>query len=157
MSSHESTEHETNGEPQSLNTAKLPRVDVAIVDDSITIRKIVEVCLGREGITVKGFADGIELLEWVHRQNKDVPSVFLLDVVLPKMNGYAIAQHLRRRPETKDCFMMFLTRRDGLFDRLKGRFVGGSAHLSKPFQTSELINAVWEALKQSRSREDQKD
>lgn len=63
--------------------------DVLVIDDSATIRKIVETALGREGYVVKSFPDGVEAMRWLMTPESYIPRLVILDIGLPKMNGYA--------------------------------------------------------------------
>src|SRR6266700_1774846 len=94
---------------------------VMVIDDSPTIRKIVETCLRREGFHVIGFADGVEALKWLVSPQGCPPDLLLLDINLPKMDGYEVARHLKAKPQYKSIPIIMLTRRDGLVDRLKSR------------------------------------
>src|SRR5438477_390642 len=115
---------------------------VMIIDDSPTIRKIVETCLRREGFHVIGFADGVEALKWLVSPHARVPDLLLLDINLPKMDGYEIARHLKGKPQYKNIVIVMLTRRDGLIDRLKGRLAGVQGYVTKPFKTQYLVSVV---------------
>ncbi len=115
---------------------------VMIIDDSPTVRKIVETCLCREGFEVQGFHDGVEAMRWLHQPASRLPHLVILDVELPKMDGYEVARRLKGKPQLRSTVIIMLTRRDGLLDRLKGRLAGASVYLTKPFKTQELVAAV---------------
>ncbi len=81
---------------------------VMVIDDSPTVRKIVEVSLRREGLEVVSFPDGIEALRAVtNRQIEHVPDLVVLDIDLPKMNGYEIARYLRSKPQWSRQLLLF--------------------------------------------------
>ena len=69
---------------------------IVVIDDSATVRKILETCLGREGFTVQSFPDGIEAMQWLASPLGYVPDLVILDLILPKMNGYQVARQLKR-------------------------------------------------------------
>jgi twitching motility two-component system response regulator PilG len=115
---------------------------ILVIDDSTTVRKIVETSLGREGYQVKGFPDGIEAMRWLLQPGSHLPQLLFLDIGLPKIDGYDIARYLRSRSQFRDMIIIILTGRDGILDRLKGRLVGAQAYLTKPFKTQELIGVV---------------
>src|SRR6266567_4727417 len=94
---------------------------VMVIDDSLTVRKIVETCLGREGFYVKGFSDGVEAMKWLLGHDARIPNLILLDIGLPKMDGYEVSRHLKAKPQFSQTVIIMLTRRDGVIDRLKGR------------------------------------
>lgn len=118
------------------------RKKVIIIDDSQTVRKIVEVCLSREGFEVRGFHDGVEALRWLSQQTSPVPDLMILDIGLPKLDGYEIARRLKGKPRFQHMVIIMLTRRDGILDRLKGRLAGAQEYLTKPFTTQTLISRV---------------
>src|SRR6266699_1804728 len=91
---------------------------VMVIDDSSTIRKILETCLHRAGYEVKSFQDGAEALRWCGAPVARIPALVLVDVGLPKLDG------------------------DGVLDRLKGRLAGAHAYLTKPFKTDEVVAIV---------------
>jgi twitching motility two-component system response regulator PilG len=113
-----------------------------IIDDSPTVRKIVETCLRREGFAVKSFGDGVEALRWLASPEAYIPGVIFLDIGLPKMDGYAVARALKAQPRFEETVIVMLSRRDGVIDRLKSRLAGASHYLSKPFQTQQIVTLV---------------
>ena len=112
---------------------------VLVVDDSPTIRKVVELTLRREQIRVLGAADGLAALAIVADEN---PDLVLLDIMLPRMDGYQICQIIRRNPGFKKLPIVMLSGKDGLFDRIRGRLAGSSEYLTKPFDPDELVRTV---------------
>ena len=115
---------------------------IAMVDDSPTMRKLVAVALGRVGFDVVGYGDGIALLRWLHEEELRVPDLILLDIGLPRMNGYQVAYALKRHPRASRCPIIVVSRRNGLWDQLKARLAGASDYLVKPFTTQGLVSSV---------------
>jgi twitching motility two-component system response regulator PilG len=115
---------------------------VMVIDDSPTIRKIVETCLKREGFTVAAFADGIEAMQSLTSPRARVPDLVVLDIGLPKMDGYEVARCLKTKPQFNKTVIIMLSRREGLIDRLKGRLAGAKEYITKPFKTQEFIEVV---------------
>ncbi|HLI88537.1 MAG TPA: response regulator [Ktedonobacteraceae bacterium] len=116
---------------------------VMVIDDSPTVRKIVEVSLRREGFTVVAFSDGIEALRAATTHQLDrVPDLIFLDIDLPKMNGYEIARYLRSKSQWNRAVIVMLTRHSGVVDRLKARLSGAQVFLTKPFTTQALLEVV---------------
>src|SRR5690242_15928881 len=68
---------------------------ILVVDDSYTIQKIIEMTLHRAGYEVCLFSDGVEALSWLKGENRPVPRLMLLDIQLPKLDGYDVARTLR--------------------------------------------------------------
>ena len=112
---------------------------VMVIDDSATVRKIIETCLGREGFEVKSFGDGVEAVKWLTEPEAPVPDLVLLDIELPKMDGYEVARRLKTKPRFHSTVIVMLSRRDGVIDRLKGRLVGAKDYIAKPFKTQDII------------------
>ncbi|HEY4387969.1 MAG TPA: response regulator [Ktedonobacteraceae bacterium] len=115
---------------------------VMVIDDSTTVRKIVETCLGREGFEVMGFADGVEAMRWFTTPQARIPDLVILDIGLPKMDGYDVARHLKAKPQFSNTVIVMLSRRDGVIDRLKGRLAGAKDYLTKPFKTQDLVATI---------------
>ncbi len=114
-----------------------------MIDDSLTVRKIIEVALTREGLNVVCYPDGIEALRAVtDRQLDHIPDLVLLDLGLPKMNGFEILRYLRSKPQWNQTVIVILSRHDGIINRLKARLAGAQAYLTKPFTTQVLVDTV---------------
>ncbi|QBD79433.1 response regulator [Ktedonosporobacter rubrisoli] len=112
---------------------------IMVIDDSPVVRKIIGYTLMREGHTVVAFPDGYKAIRWLASPQGQLPSVLFLDLVLPRMNGYAIARYLKAHPSYKSITIVMISRNCGLIDRLKGRLAGASAYLGKPFRTKDLL------------------
>src|SRR5919197_2346406 len=91
---------------------------VLVVDDSPTIRKIVEVTLRRERIRVVGVGDGLSALAAIADKQ---PRLVLLDITLPGMDGYQICQAIKHQPMSKHIPVVMLSGRDGFFDKMRGK------------------------------------
>ena len=115
---------------------------VMVIDDSPTVRKIVETSLKREGFTVATFADGIEAMQFLTSPQARIPDLVVLDIGLPKMDGYEVARCLKTKPQFNDTVIIMLSRREGLIDRLKGRLAGAKEYITKPFKTQEFIQII---------------
>src|SRR5579884_2542181 len=112
---------------------------VMIIDDSLTVRKIMETSLKREGFESVSYSDGIEALK---EPGGRIPDLVILDIGLPKMNGYEIARRLRTKQQYNNTVIIMLTGRDGVLDRLKGRLAGAKDYITKPFRTQEVMSVV---------------
>ncbi len=115
---------------------------ILVIDDSPTVRKILETCLRRESFQVESFHDGIEAIRWLIGPQARIPDLVWLDIGLPKMDGYEVAQYLKSRPQFSKTVVVMLTRRDGVIDRLKGRLVGAKAYMTKPFKTQDIVSVT---------------
>ena len=113
-----------------------------LIDDSATVRKIVETCLGREGFEVKSFPDGVEAMRWLTAPYSRVPNLVLLDIGLPKVDGYEVARRLKTKPQFTHTVIIMISRRNGVIDRLKGRLAGAKDYMTKPFKAQEMTTVV---------------
>src|SRR5262245_16776668 len=109
---------------------------VLLVDDSRLVQKIVELTLWRERIEVVTASDGLGALASVVDAQ---PDLMLLDILLPHMDGYQVCQVVRHHPDYRDLPILLLSGKDGLFDRMRGRLVGSTDYISKPFDPAELV------------------
>jgi CheY-like chemotaxis protein len=119
-----------------------PSHSIVIIDDSPTVRTVTEASLRRCGYAVTAFTGGLEALAAFTRQEVAVPDLVLLDIEMPKMDGYQVVQVLRAKEEFKRTRIVMLTMHDGVFDRLHSRWVGASGYITKPFTIDFLIEAV---------------
>lgn len=115
---------------------------ILVIDDSVCVRKIVETALRREGYATLGFADGERALRWLASEEARSPDLIILDVTMPKMDGYTVLRCLRRRSATAKTPVVMLSRHSGLLDRLKGRLAGACVYLTKPFRQQTILEAV---------------
>ena len=112
---------------------------VLVVDDSPTIRKIVELTLKRQGVQVVTAPSGVIALAAIANTP---PQLILLDIMLPKVNGYQICQIIRRNPDYKHIPVVMLSGKDGVFDKVRGRLVGATEYITKPFEPRDLLRVV---------------
>jgi twitching motility two-component system response regulator PilG len=116
---------------------------VMVVDDSLTVRKILEVSLKRAGLDVISFSDGIEALHALTSSNlQHLPNVVILDVMMPKLNGYAFARLIRSKPHLRHIPILMLTSRDSMVSQLRGRIAGANIYMTKPFKTQDVVQTV---------------
>lgn len=112
---------------------------VLVVDDSPTVRKIVQLTLQRERIRVVTAGDGLTALAAVADEQ---PDLILLDIMLPRMDGYNICQVIRKNMAYRDLPIIMLSGRDGLFDKMRGKLAGSTEYMTKPFDSLELAQTV---------------
>jgi two-component system response regulator ChvI len=110
---------------------------IAVVDDEDNIRETVAFALRREGYDVTMFRDGLEA--WESFTDR-LPSLAILDIMMPRMDGLELCRKLRARSETLP--IIFLTSRDEELDRILGLELGADDYLCKPFSMRELIARV---------------
>ena len=112
---------------------------VLVIDDEAPIRLLCRVNLEAEGIEVVEAADGPTGLE---RARDDRPDVVLLDVMMPGLDGWRVAEQLLEDGQTRDIPIIFLTARAEFRDRAKGLDIGGIDYVTKPFNPLELAPLV---------------
>jgi twitching motility two-component system response regulator PilG len=115
---------------------------VLVIDDSATVRKIIEVCLKRAGYAVISFPDGVEAIRWLATPETRLPQLVFLDIEMPRMDGYAVAQYFKGRPQYSNMVIVMLSARTGILDRLKGRLAGANDYLTKPCTTQAILAIV---------------
>lgn len=116
---------------------------VLLVDDEQAIRTICRVNLEGDGLAVSEASDGGEALAEVRRKR---PSLVLLDVMMPSVDGWTVAEELAGDDETRDIPVVFLSARAADEDRLRAQELGAVGYVVKPFDPVELSGVVREVL-----------
>jgi DNA-binding response OmpR family regulator len=116
---------------------------VLVIDDAAPIRLLCRVNLEAEGMQVLEAADGPAGLE---KARAEGPDVVLLDVMMPGLDGWRVAEELLDDPRTESIPIVFLTARAELRDRARGIDLGGIDYVTKPFNPVELAPLVRELL-----------
>ena len=119
-----------------------PEPSVMVIDDSLTVRAVVEASLTRAGFRVTTFPDGLAAMGALARGEVEVPNLLLLDIGLPKMEGYEVARILRSKPDFADTILVMLTAHDGMLDKLRSRLVGAKEFITKPFNVKYVVEVV---------------
>lgn len=117
------------------------KLEVMVVDDSITMRKYAERALRRLGVEPVLARDGMEAL---HLIRKSPPVLILLDLEMPKMDGFELARMLRDEPKYRDIPIIVISSRSGEKHRAKMHEIGVQGFLGKPYQESELLDMITE-------------
>jgi diguanylate cyclase (GGDEF)-like protein len=117
---------------------------ILVVEDSRLTRTLIRAQLEDQGYAVLEAADGVEALDAARR---DRPHVILLDVELPRLDGYGVLDAIRADPELRDTPVVFITGRTGAEDVAAGLRRGAHDYLRKPFEQSELLARVHVALR----------
>src|SRR6266487_4243646 len=116
---------------------------VLVIDDEAPIRLLCRVNLEAEGMEVLEAADGPTGLEHAREQ---APDVILLDVMMPGLDGWRVAEELLEDERTQDIPIIFLTARAEFRDRARGLDIGGVDYVTKPFNPLELAPLVEDLL-----------
>jgi DNA-binding response OmpR family regulator len=112
---------------------------VLVIDDEAPIRLLCRVNLEAEGMTVLEAADGPSGLALAQEQ---LPDLVLLDVMMPGLDGWGVAEHMLEGEETARIPIIFLTARAEFRDRARGLDIGGVDYITKPFNPVELAPLV---------------
>lgn len=112
---------------------------VLIVEDEPAISRSLSYLLSRANFDVRVAGDGEEALEAIRESS---PALVLLDVMLPKLDGFAVCETIRANPDWAGIRIIMLTARGQEEDREKGLAVGADAYLTKPFSTREVLAQV---------------
>ncbi|MEB3211825.1 MAG: response regulator [Leptolyngbyaceae bacterium] len=117
---------------------------VLVVEDSVTQREMITDLLRGSGLDVTVASDGVEALEQI---NGHCPDLVVLDIVMPKMNGYEVCRRLKADPLTQDVPVVMCSSKGEEFDRYWGMKQGADAYIAKPFQPNELVGTVKQLLR----------
>ena len=132
------------GEPVAPPAGEHRRVPVVmVVDDSVTMRKVTGRVLERNGLEVATAKDGLDALE---RMADLVPDLMLLDIEMPRMDGYELATAMKADPRLRDVPIVMITSRTGDKHRQRAFEIGVERYLGKPYQEAELMRQVFELL-----------
>ncbi len=112
---------------------------VMVVDDSLTVRKVTTRLLTRAGYRVATARDGIDALEQL---GETLPDVMLLDIEMPRMDGFELTKHLRRDARTQKLPIVMITSRAADKHRDYALQLGVNAYLGKPYQEEELLQEI---------------
>ncbi|WP_240099859.1 Hpt domain-containing protein [Thermomonas flagellata] len=132
--------------PVAQETRRVPLV--MVVDDSVTMRKVTGRVLERHGFEVVTAKDGLDALE---RMADVIPDLMLLDIEMPRMDGYELATAMKGDPRMRQVPIIMITSRTGEKHRERAMQIGVERYLGKPYQEPELMRNVFELLKLERS------
>jgi chemosensory pili system protein ChpA (sensor histidine kinase/response regulator) len=137
---------------EGLSAVQVPVVEevqvrplVMVVDDSITMRKVTGRVLERHEYEVSTAKDGVDALEKLHER---VPDLMLLDIEMPRMDGYELATHMKADPRLRDVPIIMITSRTGDKHRQRAFDIGVDRYVGKPYQEAELLLQMSEVLEQ---------
>jgi chemosensory pili system protein ChpA (sensor histidine kinase/response regulator) len=109
------------------------------VDDSLTVRKITSRLLARSGFQVVTAKDGVDALEQLAEA---LPDVMLLDVEMPRMDGFELTKRMRQDKRTRDLPIIMITSRTADKHRQYAMELGVNAYLGKPYHEEELLENI---------------
>ncbi len=123
--------------------------NVLIVDDEPNIVLSLKFLISQQGYEVRTAGSGEEALQALSQQ---VPDLILLDVMMPKPDGYEVCQKIRATPEWKDIPVIMLTAKGRDVERQKGFAMGADDYITKPFATHELVSRVRAMFKEKEKK-----
>lgn len=121
--------------------------EVLVVEDSLTQREMICALLKKSGLKVAIARDGQEALDYLEKFS---PDAVILDIVMPRMNGYEVCRQLKSNPKTKDIPVILCSTKGEEFDRYWGLRQGADAYIVKPFQPAELIGTLKQLLRKQK-------
>jgi chemosensory pili system protein ChpA (sensor histidine kinase/response regulator) len=124
-------------------------LDVLIVDDSPSVRRVLTNLIRNAGWKPHSAKDGLEALEMLH-SGLTRPDILLLDIEMPRMDGYELTAALRGMPNFKHTPIVMLTSRAGEKHRKRAFELGASDYMVKPYQDEELLSVIRRAVHQAR-------
>jgi chemosensory pili system protein ChpA (sensor histidine kinase/response regulator) len=113
---------------------------VMVVDDSITVRKVTTRLLERNNMTVITAKDGVDAVTMLQEH---MPDIMLLDVEMPRMDGYELATHVRNEERLRHIPLIMITSRTGDKHRQRAMSIGVNTYLGKPYQESDLLEQIY--------------
>jgi two-component system alkaline phosphatase synthesis response regulator PhoP len=112
---------------------------ILVVDDEVYILHILDFILGAENYDVITASNGEQALQKVRDEN---PDLIVLDIMMPKLDGYETCRIIKNDPKTKSIPVILLTAKGREVDQKLGKEVGASDYITKPFSPSKLIERV---------------
>ncbi len=116
---------------------------ILVVDDEVNITQILEFSIGSEGYEVITAANGEEAIDKARREQ---PDLIILDIMMPKIDGYEACRILKTNPLTKNIPVVLLTAKGRDIDKRLGYEVGATDYIVKPFSPNKLIERIHELL-----------
>ncbi|MFI5135233.1 MAG: response regulator transcription factor, partial [Chitinophagales bacterium] len=124
---------------------------ILIVDDEIDVLEFIAYNLQREGYRTVTAKDGLEAIRLARLEK---PDLIVLDVMMPSLDGYATAEHLRNLKELKNTLIVFLTARNDEESELKGFHVGADDYITKPIKPKLLVSRIKALLRRKSAGSD---
>ncbi|OUR69509.1 hypothetical protein A9Q73_02015 [Bermanella sp. 47_1433_sub80_T6] len=134
---HIALEHEEEAHLQNLLEDRV--TSVLVVDDSVTVRKVTTRLLERHGMEVRTAKDGVDAMEILQEYR---PDVMLLDIEMPRMDGFEVATQMRHDSKLKDVPIIMITSRTGDKHKERAMAIGVTDYMGKPFQEEKLLGSI---------------
>jgi chemosensory pili system protein ChpA (sensor histidine kinase/response regulator) len=115
------------------------KITIMVIDDSITMRKVTARILERHNIQVTTAKDGLDAVAMLQTQ---VPDLAILDIEMPRMDGFEVIAHVRNQPNLRHMPIIMVTSRGGDKHRERAMNLGVNDYLTKPYQEDQLMHAI---------------
>ncbi len=129
--------------PPQIEEEEARGITVMVVDDSITVRKVTSRLLERHNMQVITAKDGVDAITVLQDRK---PDVMLLDIEMPRMDGYELARHIRNTPALESIPIIMITSRTGEKHRKRALELGVDRYLGKPYQETDLLENIYQLL-----------
>ena len=116
---------------------------ILVADDDRNIAELLRLYLEKEGYSVTLACDGVEALE---KFNADTPDIVLLDIMMPRLDGWQVCREIRQR---SNCPIIMLTAKGETFDKVLGLELGADDYVVKPFDSKEIVARIKAVLRRS--------
>lgn len=126
-------------ETESVHSAMPKDRTIMVVDDSATVRKLISGKLEKCGHIVITAVDGMDAME---KLGDVTPDLILLDIAMPRMDGYQVCKLIRNNDSTKEIPIVMISGKDGFFDKVRGRMAGTTSYITKPFGPETLMKML---------------
>ena len=131
------------GKRSAANAQAAPRTCIMVVDDSLTVRRVMQRLFEREGYQVLLARDGVDALEQLHELDAAaMPELLVADIEMPRMDGYDLVRNLRASERTRSLPVIMVTSRSADKHRDHAFELGVNAYFGKPFQEEQLLAEV---------------
>ncbi len=123
--------------------ARQEKLTIMVIDDSITMRKVTARILERHNIQVATAKDGMDAVAMLQTQ---VPDLAILDIEMPRMDGFEVVAHIRNQPHLRHLPVIMVTSRGGEKHRQRAMKLGVNDYLTKPYQEEQLLQSIRKIL-----------
>ena len=122
---------------------------ILLVEDDVNLSELVKLRLEQENFNVTAVHDGVKMFSVIQ---KTKPDLIILDVMLPKIDGFKLCGLLKNYDQYKDVPVIIFTARSGLESKALAKEMGGDAYIQKPFDAKVLIEKIHDLLKRYQNR-----
>ena len=132
----------------------LANKQIVVVEDEIDILDLISLHLKKERFSVRGFLNGYSFMKYLETEK---PSLLVLDLMLPDVDGFEICKQLRARPDYASIPIIIITARSTETDKVLGLGLGADDYMVKPFSPRELVARVKAVLRRTVRQETEKE